>query len=126
MLTRYRLGGAENMRGYDNLSLGPKYGILQAPNSEAKVINKGGNRKLLFQAEYFMPIIKEANIKGLLFYDMGRVYDETEEMKLTGFSRDVGFGFRWITPVAPFRFEWAYPIENGRPGDLKFIFYLGY
>jgi hypothetical protein len=39
---------------------------------------------------------------------------------------DVGFGFRWITPVAPFRFEWAYPIENGRPGDLKFIFYLGY
>jgi outer membrane protein insertion porin family len=126
MLTRYRLGGAENMRGYDNLSLGPKYGILQAPNSEAKVINKGGNRKLLFQAEYFMPIIKEANIKGLVFYDMGRVYDETEEMKLKGFNRDVGFGFRWITPVAPFRFEWAYPIENGRPGDLKFIFYLGY
>ena len=126
ILTRYRLGGSENMRGFDNLSIGPKYTILQSPTSEGKEINRGGNRKLLFQAEYFLPIIKEANIKGLFFYDMGRVYDETEDMKLTGFNRDVGFGFRWITPVAPFRFEWAYPIENGRPGDLKFIFYLGY
>ncbi len=41
-------------------------------------------------------------------------------------NRDIGFGFRWITPVAPFRFEWAYPIENGEVGDLRFIFYLGY
>jgi outer membrane protein insertion porin family len=126
ILTRYRLGGAENLRGYDNISIGPKYTIMQTPNGEGKEINRGGNRKLMFQAEYFLPIIREANIKGLFFYDMGRVYDENEDLKLTDFYRDVGFGFRWITPVAPFRFEWAYPLIDGRPGDLKFIFYLGY
>ncbi|MCX6131995.1 MAG: outer membrane protein assembly factor BamA, partial [Proteobacteria bacterium] len=126
ILTRYRLGGAEDMRGFGNRSIGPKYTILQSPTNQGTEINKGGNRKALFQAEYFLPIIKEANIKGLFFYDIGRVYDESEAFELTKLERDVGFGFRWITPVAPFRFEWAYPIVNGRPGDLRFIFYLGY
>ena len=86
----------------------------------------GGNRALLFQLEYFFPIIPDANIKGLLFTDAGRIYDDSEDMELNGFKRDVGFGFRWLTPIAPFRFEWAYPYENGELGDLEFIFSLGF
>jgi outer membrane protein insertion porin family len=126
LLTRYRLGGPEDLRGYEQRSVGPKSSILQTPTGQPEEINLGGTKKLLFQAEYFMPIIKEANIKGLLFYDMGRSYAEDETVDLSAMNRDVGFGFRWITPVAPFRFEWAYPIENGEVGDLRFIFYLGY
>jgi outer membrane protein insertion porin family len=126
ILTRYRLGGAEDMRGFALRSIGPKRTISRTPTSSVE-INWGGTRKMLWQAEYFMPIIKEANIKGLLFYDQGRVFAENEPFSLTSdYLQDVGFGFRWITPVAPFRFEWAYPIENGEIGDLRFIFYLGY
>ncbi len=126
ILTRYRLGGAEDMRGFTTRSLGPKRNIRQTPGGEPKEINWGGVRKNLFQLEYFMPIIKEANIKGLVFYDQGRVFDESEAFQFKDYQRDFGFGFRWITPVAPFRFEWAYPYEHGKVGDLKFIFYLGY
>ena len=127
LFTRYTLGGPENLRGYEYRSIGPKYTIIQAPGDQPREISGGGNKELLFQFEYFFPLIKEANIKGLFFYDMGRVYNETEQVELSGFTKDVGFGFRWITPVAPFRFEWAYPIEeNGKLGDLEFIFYLGY
>lgn len=126
ILTRYRLGGPEDLRGYEQRSVGPKSSILQTPTGRPQEINWGGTKKLLFQAEYFMPIIKEANIKGLLFYDMGRSYAENEAVDLSAMDRDIGFGFRWITPVAPFRFEWAYPIQDGEVGDLRFIFYLGY
>lgn len=127
LFTRYTLGGPEDMRGYDYRSIGPKFTIMQAPGDQPREINGGGNKELLFQVEYFYPLIQEANIKGLVFYDMGRVYNEDERVELTDFKRDVGFGFRWITPVAPFRFEWAYPIEpGGEVGDLEFIFYLGY
>lgn len=126
ILTRYRLGGAEDMRGYELRSLGPIKKIRRSPGGPATEINWGGTKMNYFQLEYFMPIIKEANIKGLVFADMGRVFDENEAFSFTDYKRDVGFGLRWITPVAPFRFEWAYPIENGRVGDLKFIFYLGY
>ncbi|MFW7381607.1 MAG: outer membrane protein assembly factor BamA [Oligoflexus sp.] len=126
LFTRYTLGGPENLRGYQFREVGPKFTITQAPGDRPREINGGGNKELLFQLEYFFPLIQEANIKGLLFYDMGRVYNEDELVELSDFKRDVGFGFRWITPVAPFRFEWAYPLEDGQLGDLEFIFYLGY
>lgn len=123
---RYRLGGPMDLRAYEYRSIGPKYSILQAPGDYARSVNNGGTKKLLFQFEYFFPIIQDANIKGLFFHDVGRVYREDEPMEFTGFKRDFGFGFRWITPIAPFRFEWAYPVENGEVGDMEFIFYLGF
>ncbi len=123
---RYRLGGYNDLRGYGFDDIGPRFYVWQAPGDVLRDVNKGGNKQLYFQAEYFFPIIPEANIKGLFFTDIGRVYDDKEPISLTGFKRDFGFGFRWITPIAPFRFEWAYPYENGRVGDMEFVFSIGY
>ncbi|SME99606.1 outer membrane protein assembly factor BamA [Pseudobacteriovorax antillogorgiicola] len=126
LFERYVLGGPENLRGYDYRSVGQKFTIIRAPGGFPSEVAYGGNKQALFQLEYFFPVIQQANIKGLLFYDTGRVYSEDEPVEFKDFSSDVGFGFRWITPVAPFRFEWAYPIVDGDLGDLEFIFYLGY
>jgi len=123
---RYRLGGFNDMRGWDYFDLGPRFSLLQSPGGSRTLINKGGDKKLVFQAEYFMPLIPEAGIKSLVFTDIGRVYDDSEPLTLNGMYRDVGFGFRWITPIAPFRFEWAYPIQDGKLGDMQIIFYIGY
>jgi outer membrane protein insertion porin family len=123
---RYRLGGYNDLRGFDYASIGPSYSLMRAPGGLSKAINKGGDKKVLMQLEYFMPLIPEAGIKSLLFGDMGRVYDDEETLEFKDFKKDVGFGFRWITPIAPFRFEWAYPIEDGRLGDMEIIFYIGY
>lgn len=126
-LSRYALGGPENLRGYSYRSIGSTYNISQSPDSFPSNVVHGGNKQALFQIEYFFPLIRDANIKGLLFYDTGRVYMEEEAFELgKKYVSDVGFGFRWITPVAPFRFEWAYPVDNGQLGDMKFIFFLGY
>ncbi len=73
-----------------------------------------------------MPLIQEAGIKALVFADAGQVYDDDEKIKFNDLYKDFGFGFRWITPIAPFRFEWAYPIVDGKVGDMLFVFYLGY
>jgi outer membrane protein insertion porin family len=123
---RYRLGGYNDMRGFDYQTIGPRFYMLRAPGYEPKSYNRGGDKKLLFQFEYFVPLIPEAGIKALAFMDMGRVYDDSELVSLKDMSRDVGFGFRWQTPIAPFRFEWAYPIVNGQLGDPKPIFSIGF
>ena len=81
---------------------------------------------MFYTIEYFAPLIPEANIKALIFGDIGRVYDDNEPISFKGFYRDLGFGFRWITPIAPFRFEWAYPLEDGRLGDPELVFNIGY
>lgn len=124
---RYRLGGFGDLRGFDNYSIGPKISVLMDPASGSTSIDKGGDKKFVFQTEYFIPVLPEAGIKSLVFFDMGRVYDNGESLEWSGFYKDVGFGFRWQTPIAPFRFEWAYPIEqDGSLGDVEVIFYIGY
>jgi outer membrane protein insertion porin family len=100
--------------------------MLRAPGYEPRSYNRGGDKKLLFQFEYYLPLIPEAGIKALAFMDMGRVYDDNEYISTKDMSRDVGFGFRWQTPIAPFRFEWAYPVVNGQLGDPRPIFSIGF
>jgi outer membrane protein insertion porin family len=123
---RYKLGGYNDMRGFDYHSIGPKFYMSRAPGYEPQAYTRGGDKKLLFQFEYFIPLIPEAGIKALAFMDMGRVYDDSELLSFKDMSRDVGFGFRWQTPIAPFRFEWAYPVVNGQLGDPKPIFSIGF
>lgn len=125
-LERYRLGGPNDLRGYDLWSLGPKFSVMKSPGDPVTKLIKGGDKKVLGQIEYFVPLIPEAGIKALLFADAGRVFDDGDAMAFDGFHKDVGFGIRWITPIAPFRFEWAYPYENGKLGETKIIFYIGY
>ena len=125
-LERYRLGGFNDMRGYPYWEIGPKFYVMRTPDNTAVEYNRGGNRKLLLQAEYFVPLIQEARIKALVFADVGRVYDDNESLSLEDLYSDVGFGIRWVTPIAPLRFEWAFPFEHGKLGDMEFIFYLGF
>ncbi len=72
MLDRYQLGGPSDLRGYDFQDIGPKFSILRSPGGGRTLIDKGGDKELLFQLEYFMPLIQEAGIKALVFADAGR------------------------------------------------------
>ena len=125
-MDRYRLGGPLDLRAYEYQAVSPRYYIMQGPSDYSRTIYGGGTKQMLAQAEYFFPIIPDANIKGVLFQDIGRVYSEDDPFEFSNMVRDVGFGFRWITPIAPFRFEWAYPYEHGRLGDMKFVLFLGF
>src|SRR5690606_37390708 len=73
-LERYRLGGPNDLRGYDFWEIGPSYYMLQSPGGNRDYVNKGGDKKLVMQLEYFMPLIPQAGIKTLVFADAGRVY----------------------------------------------------
>lgn len=125
-IERYKLGGYNDMRGYEFDRLGPKFYALRAPGDEPLQYVRGGDKKMYYQFEYFVPLIQEAGIKALVFTDIGRVYDEPEAISFSNMDKDVGFGFRWQTPIAPFRFEWAYPIVDGKLGESKMIFSIGF
>lgn len=126
---KYRLGYYD-LRGYRYNAVGKKSLRLKGPNSSGLEYNVGGDKKMYFQFEYFMPLIPQAGIKALVFADMGNVYTEEQNYNLNfkQFKKDVGFGFRWLTPIAPFRFEWAYPYDDEKKefGDMEFIFNIGF
>jgi outer membrane protein insertion porin family len=82
---RLFLGGEYSVRGFDIRSIGPT-----VPGS---VVVLGGNKSLLFNAEYLISIVSQVRI--VLFFDAGQV-------------RDIGESFAWkedvvqlVVPPAP-------------------------
>jgi outer membrane protein insertion porin family len=98
---------------------------------------------LIFNAEYVFPLIPDAKMKGVIFFDAGRSFDDqgrfvlnesgeavplpdptkNNEPMLTGESlriRDLrysaGFGIRMLLPIGPIRLEWGYNLD-AQPGE---------
>lgn len=113
----YLLGGANNLRGYNWFSIGKKkYSSVAAaqfagqPNGDKLAFRPfGGTQQLYYNLEFQFPLIEEAGVKGVVFYDIGYADDS---LNLSDFRSDVGFGFRWFSPIGPLRFEWGFPFQR--------------
>jgi outer membrane protein insertion porin family len=104
----FYLGGINTIRGYETREVAP---YVTTPDGIAFI---GGNKQAVFNAEYVFPILKEANIKGLFFFDTGNAYAPGQQIFSTMRS-SYGFGVRWYSPMGPLRLEYGIPV-NPRPG----------
>jgi outer membrane protein insertion porin family len=77
-------------------------------------------------AEYFIPLIQEANLRLVTFAESGTILGDKERFSFDKLRHDVGMGIRWMTPIAPFRFEWAWQLEKGKLGKGDFVFTIGF
>lgn len=111
LFERFFLGGINSIRGFEAYSVGPK------DLKTGDVI--GGTQELLFNLEYIFPLIKEAGLKGVVFFDAGNAFNKKGDFDGTGpygdFARlrtprlrtSVGGGIRWYSPMGPLRLEWG-------------------
>jgi len=97
---RLVLGGGYTVRGYDLRSIGP-----QDPGSGIVI---GGNKSLLFNAEYLITIA--GPVRLVLFYDAGQVRDFGESYAMDAFKTSTGAEIRFFMPVlnVPFRLIFAH------------------
>ncbi|HAS54946.1 MAG TPA: outer membrane protein assembly factor BamA, partial [Nitrospiraceae bacterium] len=127
---RFFVGGTSTVRGFKYGGAGPVepvYDDLASPTPTIIDYTRiGGTRELIFNAEFNFPIVAAARLKGVLFYDIGKAFDDGESIRLSQLRHAVGWGFRWFTPVGPLRFEWGY-IVNQQTNDLasQFEFSIG-
>lgn len=127
---RLRLGNFYYMKGYSNPgeTISPTTQVTISPVTGQTIpIITGGNRSFYGVIEYFVPLIPEAGLRLVTFAEAGTVLDDYDSFLWDNVKYDVGFGLRWKTPFAPFRFEWAFPVQNGgQIGDAHFVFTIGY
>ena len=130
--------GAGEIRGFRLRSLGPQIKVAASPDPSARLVpyGIGGNLLTALNAELEFMLIPPANIKGVLFYDMGTAFN-TESLYCSDLNpnllpksdpcaswnfRDMryslGFGFRWQSPIGPLRFEWGFPLDRQRPTEF--------
>lgn len=121
---RYFVGGPYDVRGYDFWTVGPMEPVMTVsdePDSTTVMKPIGGNKQIIFNAEYLFNIIRSAGIKGVFFLDAGNAFSEEQDFFQEELRLGWGFGIRWFTPIAPFRFEWGFPIKR-RPGEKASVF----
>jgi outer membrane protein insertion porin family len=66
---------------------------------------------MIFNTEFIFPIAREIKLKGLVFFDAGRSFDEDEDISFSELRTTTGFGVRWVSPFGPIRLEWGYNLS---------------
>lgn len=126
--------GAGEIRGFRLRSLGPKILVSSStdPNGVLIPYAIGGNLLTALNTELEFMIIPPANIKGVVFFDVGNAFntesqycdeakpdllpksDPCGSFRFRDLRYSAGFGFRWRSPIGPLRFEWGIPLDRQR------------
>jgi outer membrane protein insertion porin family len=124
---KFSMGGARNMRGYSLEDIGPRRLARNTTTDRDEIFNFGGLFSLLGTLEFEHPLIKEAGLKWVVFYDAGNVFEQRlGENDNYALRTDYGFGFRWFSPIGVLRFEFGFPV-NPRENEAgnQFHFDIG-
>ena len=110
---RFYLGGERSIRGYEIYSLGPL-------TSEG--INKGGEKALVLNAEYIIPL--GGPIYTIFFCDAGNAFAHREKVRLNDLYTSTGVEMRIFVPAlrVPFRLIFAYNNRRIYSADSHFAF----
>ena len=135
---RYRMGGITSIRGYDWYSLGPSIRASgyragnhvlawqgsDDPTAADDKLVVGGTRSWVNNFEIEAPIVRQAGISTVVFFDAGNAYGDVwgrGPIDPTDLRAAYGFGIRWFSPMGPLRFEWGFPI-NPRSDERAVVF----
>jgi outer membrane protein insertion porin family len=97
---RYVLGGINSLRGF-------RYIGTTNPGTDDAI---GGTTMLLFNVEMVFPLVKDAGMKGVVFYDAGNTWND--RYYLDDLRQSVGLGLRWYSPIGPLRLEYGYILNR--------------
>jgi outer membrane protein insertion porin family len=109
---RYYVGGISTIRGVRDV--GPR-------DESGEYI--GGEQRLLFNVNYTFPLVPSAGLKGGIFFDVGTAWDGSWPFVT---RETAGAGIRWMSPLGPFKLDWAYVLDRKSGEDeYKWEFAMG-
>lgn len=105
---RYYVGGLDTIRGLGYGEAGPK---------DSKNEPIGAKKVIIGNIEYLFPIVTEMKLKGIIFFDIGKGYNEGEKFG-SNIKYSSGFGFRWFSPMGPIKIDYGINL-NRKEGESK-------
>ena len=91
---KFFVGGLYTIRGFEYGIAGPR-----DQNNEAL----GSEKMAVFNSELIFPLSREMGLRGAVFWDIGKGFDNFSE--LTPLKTGVGVGIRWHSPFGPIHID---------------------
>jgi outer membrane protein insertion porin family len=116
---RFNLGDY-SLRGFSFGGVGPRDKVTKE--------GLGGQKYYTLSSELNFPVglPEEFNVTGAVFTDAGSLWDADSKASTDqGFYNDkairasVGFGFIWVTKIAPIRVDWAFPVKKEKYDETQ-------
>jgi outer membrane protein insertion porin family len=112
LFERYFPGGINSVRGFATRTLGPREAVDNAQGEEIDTDPIGGSRQLIVNNEVIFPIVEQLGLKGVVFFDLGNAWLDSDGYALGDLRYSVGGGVRWLSPFGPIRIEIGYPLNR--------------
>lgn len=106
---RFYLGGMNSIRGFE-------YGKA-SPIDPATGDRIGGDKMWYTNFEYIFPLLPEAGVQGVIFFDAGKVYADGEDWNVDSYNKATGLEVRWMSPMGPLRLVWGYNLDRKEDED---------
>ncbi len=112
---RFYVGGVRTIRGFEYGEAGPE-------DETGEVI--GSDKEVAVNFELLFPVKEEMGIRGVVFFDVGKGFDEFDD--LFPLRTSAGIGLRWLTPLAPMRIDYGFNLNpEDDEDDARLHFFLG-
>jgi outer membrane protein insertion porin family len=105
------VGGINTVRGFKFGRAGP---VTDSNDPE------GGNKQLIFNNDLIFPVLPDAKLNGVAFFDYGQGFAKGEAMDLHLRSA-AGVEVRWISPFGPLRAAYGFNL-NPKDGEKRSVF----
>ena len=120
---KFYLGGIYSLRGYRARTVSPTKTQLVKDidgNQSNEQIYLGGTKEIFGNVELTLPLLADAGLKGVVFFDYGNSFNTFDTMLMS-----YGWGIRWASPIGPLRLEYGIPINprnliDSTTGRLEF------
>ena len=104
---KFYMVGIDSLRGFERDDLSPR------DDNGSEV---GGTKFVQGNAEIRFPLVPQAGVYGVVFFDTGDIYGEGEDIALDNLRESAGCGIRWLSPMGPIRLEYGW-ILDPKPTD---------
>jgi len=105
------VGGINSLRGF-------RFGRAGPVTSSGTLA--GGNKQVIFNAELIFPVIPDAKLNGVVFFDYGKGFAEGDALSLD-LRPASGLEVRWVSPFGPLRAAWGINLD-ARPNEQTSVF----
>jgi len=95
---RFFVGGIQTVRGFSFGRAGP---------TASDFSPLGATKQLIFNFDYIFPIAPALKVKGVVFFDYGKGFDDGESLSLD-LRPATGVELRWISPFGPLRLSYGF------------------